>query len=792
MSCDPWLHMNFSLFNLLIGVEGKYIEYKDSAISLASLDEGVEVNEEDLSKGNSFIVDESLDISLLELVRRIVPISSYYNIVESFTMEYSKFENGFVSHALTGAMRTVIKEYLILIAQIEHQFRSNPTFTLQKFWFYIHPTLITMKTCAELALHIRRITPSSASASQSTAASTKASLADLSNIKTQPPKPTDPFDISFLSSKSANGKWYHKGGGLLGLLIDRMLSLSGSPPTHKLYSYLISQSTVPYLTILKRWIHQGVIVDPYDEFMIVEQKNLKKEKLKEDFSDAYWEERYSFRKGAIPVFLESLKDKILVAGKYLNVMNECGVKVAMQVQGMSDNGKGTKAESEGSVPRNDIAKLVDGSGSYIEEIERAYRFANKSLLDLLMKDNQLMPRLRSLKHYFFLTQSDFLTHFLDLSLSELKKPTSQISLTKLQSLLDLVIRNPASSSSGDEFKEDVKVCLCGVGLIEQLLRIISVDAAGSASETGEKDILGIDAFCLDYSVSFPLSLIISKKTLTKYQLLFRNLFYTKYIERLLSTIWLEDSKNDLWKRLRQMGDRSVPGLERLSGRIYMMRNRMMGFMKQVGYFVCCDVLEPGWRGMEDKMAKAQTVDEVLQVHGDFLDTCLKQCMLTNPKLLRIYSKLLTLCLHFSTFTEKWNKLITSTSDPTNFSFLTSTAVPQPSTYTSTFASSSSTPLSSSLSQSQAQSYFTTTPTKPFSATSEQLPGTPVLTNLGDSLLHLEKSLKKFEDSFGYHLSLLIDALTFYSATESGLFLYLVARLDFSGFYGGNGGSASGV
>jgi hypothetical protein len=50
-------------------------------------------------------------------------------------------------------------------------------------------------------------------------------------------------------------------------------------------------------------------------------------------------------------------------------------------------------------------------------------------------------------------------------------------MTKLQSLLDLVLRNPSSVAYTDPFKEDVKVEMSSVGLVEQLLRIINVEPA---------------------------------------------------------------------------------------------------------------------------------------------------------------------------------------------------------------------------------------------------------------------------------------------------------------------------
>lgn len=114
-------------------------------------------------------------------------------------------------------------------------------------------------------------------------------------------------------------------------------------------------------------------------------------------------------------------------------------------------------------------------------IEDAYTHANHTLLHLLLKDQQLIPRLRSLKHYFFLSQSSFLTHLLDLSHTELRKSARAASIVKLQSLLDLAL-NSDSGLQGEEiaeggnesFREDVKVIMAGNGLYEWLLKVVSV------------------------------------------------------------------------------------------------------------------------------------------------------------------------------------------------------------------------------------------------------------------------------------------------------------------------------
>lgn len=108
-------------------------------------------------------------------------------------------------------------------------------------------------------------------------------------------------------------------------------------------------------------------------------------------------------------------------------------------------------------------------------------------MHLLLRDQQLIPRLRSLKHYFFLSQSAFLTHFLDLAHGELRKSAKAASLVKLQSLLDLALTSDGGSAPGQGeedalFREDVRVNMAGSGLYEWLLKVVSVSGVIGSDE----------------------------------------------------------------------------------------------------------------------------------------------------------------------------------------------------------------------------------------------------------------------------------------------------------------------
>lgn len=87
-------------------------------------------------------------------------------------------------------------------------------------------------------------------------------------------------------------------------------------------------------------------------------------------------------------------------------------------------------------------------------------------------------------------QSDFLAPFLDVAKEELRKPVKDIVVTRLQSLLDLTLRNPSSVAAYDPFKEDVKVGMSSLRMVDQLLRIINVaglDGSAAQLAAGGKD-----------------------------------------------------------------------------------------------------------------------------------------------------------------------------------------------------------------------------------------------------------------------------------------------------------------
>ena len=217
---------------------------------------------------------------------------------------------------------------------------------------------------------------------------------------------------------------------------------------------------------------------------------------------------------------------MLRAGKYLNVVGECGKEV---------NYPGPSHLSY-SVHERD----------YVDTIENAYTYASKSLLELMINGEDLMGYLLSLKHYFLMDQGDLMVHFLDMAQEELVKPMAEILPRRLEALLELALRT--SLADHDPYKDNVKPILVPYDLVTQLFYIMAIQPEGvgpdatppppiSHPDPNSVGLSGIEAFSLDYKVKWPLSLVISRKSLFKYQMLFRHLFFCRHVERQLCAVW---------------------------------------------------------------------------------------------------------------------------------------------------------------------------------------------------------------------------------------------------------------
>jgi gamma-tubulin complex component 2 len=250
----------------------------------------------------------------------MLKMATYYGAVEAFVEVQSREEFGVVNHALSAAIRKILKDYLILIAQLEHQFLTNPSFTLHILHLHTLPTSHMLFHIYTLA---REILKKNSMLEEDDEDDSMDDYDDVDNI------------IEALGGDGGAGLPGAKicrGGSVLALLTQRLSSLAGDPAARSLLGLLLREASRPYMNMLNDWLHKGMIRDPHAEFLIKEAKSIRRERLEEDYTDEYWEKRYTMRLDDVPPQLEAVKDKVLLAGKYLNVVRECGgVDVSKEV-----------------------------------------------------------------------------------------------------------------------------------------------------------------------------------------------------------------------------------------------------------------------------------------------------------------------------------------------------------------------------------------------------------------------------------------------------------------------------
>lgn len=408
--------------------------------------------------------------------------------------------------------------------------------------------------------------------------------------------------------------------------------------THSLlcpiYEFLLEASIGPIIYITDRFTMDGILYDPYHEYFIESCDNLKKEDMEEDYNATYWSEKYSIKESIIPSFFSnSITSKILLTGKYISSLMDCQI-----------------------FPFKDIKKLdehysLKNIPSYISAIEERYQKANQSILDLLMTKYDLMGHLVSIKRTFFMQYGDTYCHFLDLSEQDLALPADQTSIEKLQSYFDHCISD--GTSKNDSYISNTRLELSSYSFADQLTKIVKMSGDDAVTSKHDTVLSGLIALTLTCHYPFPLSIVLSMKSITKYAMLFRHLLSCRSTQRQLDRTLLPTDIPNIRLLLQRMDIFSAS-----AGRLYHLKMKMSFFIRVISGYLFWDVLEHNWLKFE-RESQSSNIDDIISLHSIFLDSCLKECLLTNWKLFRIVSKLFTTCQLFVSLCKKIGKELSS-------------------------------------------------------------------------------------------------------------------------------------
>ncbi|BFZ64754.1 Microtubule-nucleating Tub4p (gamma-tubulin) complex component [Saitoella coloradoensis] len=378
-----------------------------------------------------------------------------------------------------------------------------------------------------------------------------------------------------------------KGGQLISAIHD--FGTHGDPFVNTFAQRLVTKITLPFYEMLCRWIYDGELLDPYEEFFVRDAEPNQR--------GAVWNGKYVLQTAMIPGFMsEALAKKVFLSGKNLNFLRyQCG-----DAEWVERHSREARAASDGG-------EYGDISGSSLEaSIDKAYTTTTSRLMDLMRNKFHLFHHLGAYKRYLLLGQGDFIALLMETLGDSLEKPAILLHRHNLTSALDTAIRE-----SNAQY-EDADV-------------LRRLDARMLELSHGET---GWDVFTLEYKVESPVDVVVTPECARGYLRVFNFLWSIKRVEYALAAIW----------RKTATGARGVLRDMSPTMRAEWMRARCLGeemvhFVCQLQYYILFEVLESSWDTFQAECTKPDaTLDTLIQAHATYISSITQKGLLDTSRL----------------------------------------------------------------------------------------------------------------------------------------------------------------
>ncbi|KAI9172390.1 Spindle pole body component alp6 [Paramyrothecium foliicola] len=369
-----------------------------------------------------------------------------------------------------------------------------------------------------------------------------------------------------------------KTGGQLISLIHSFSSSNGDPVVAAFAERLLGSFTRPFYDILRHWIYDGELSDPYQEFFVREKKH-NPETDKTRGSGNVWEDKYEIAKDMVPsIITQDFAQKVFLIGKSLNfIRHSCADSLWVEDY--------SKAASK---------QLQYGDTATLEAwIDEAYKTTMKRLMDLMTSKFHLFEHLKALKNYILLGQGDFIALLMESLAANLDRPAGAQYRHTLTAQLEHAIRGSNAQYDSPE-----------------VLR--RLDARMLQLSHGD---IGWDCFTLEYKIDAPVDVVVTEWGNRQYLKVFNFLWRIKRVEFALLSTWrkcmtgargvLQNSDptvNQTWKSTRGV------------------LAEMIHFVGQLQYYILFEVVESSWDELQKRIQKEDcTLDDLIKAHTRYLN-----------------------------------------------------------------------------------------------------------------------------------------------------------------------------
>ena len=469
--------------------------------------------------------------------------------------------------------------------------------------------------------------------------------------------------------------------------------LKGSSILSQIYSYvtylgneqflknILNEVTKPFIGFILNWIKYGEIQDPYDEFFVKIDENVKEGDI--------WKNKYKLIYGNIPNFmkrdfvlkifevgkcihffnyfckekynLNNLKKVIqYIKNKYFeenqkdNNENEINIKMqeeeSFTTEENSINDDDNKIFSSQKLisefdyqinkekikhektsyesvlnfiplifSKTDLNKILNISflNELNKNIDIIHNLLHKDLVRIFFQKFKFLENIEALNKYLLLGQGDMIQNLMESLYTELQKPGNTIYKYVLQSVLESAI-NSTNARYND------KECLNKLNI--KLLKALPGD-------------IGWDVFCLEYNIDVPLNIIINSRNILDYQKMFIFLIRIKRIEY---------SQNLEWRKImtytRDIANDRYPFFKSKIKKSLKFNQQIMHFIISLHNYLTLEVLETQYKKLIKKIYRVNSIDELISAHNEFVNNIKQKCFLDNKdnNNITIYKKIISI------------------------------------------------------------------------------------------------------------------------------------------------------
>ena len=433
---------------------------------------------------------------------------------------------------------------------------------------------------------------------------------------------------------------------VLAMLVDGLQEFTGGRLLRSLHKHSIHGNTVhvtivksilykacrPWFEILYSWTTKGVLLDPWNEFFVVENVNID--------NKHFWKNKYHVNEDQVPIGILDLDlvQPALNLGKGINFIRSSlnDGQWTMRIQDIATN------EGDNEIENNLGYRYQSHENGNLENftlkktLDSATILVHSHILCALKEENHLMHHLFALKQFLLLGQGDFFSALMEglYSKSKITGESSGMRGFHKHSLL-LIVEGAVRSTNAKNFPQYITDRL----QVELVLDPVE-EMNGTRGQThlprknALKDCRKLyDAFTLDYQIPDPIIPIVHPGALDQYKMVFSLLFRLKRIEFMLNLTWQQSAtlQHALQTSAQYTGIdvSSSTGYARatfLLRSISILRQSMSHIIVSLKSYLMFDVIEGGWQELELAMNEVSTLDEAIDAHDNYLCSIIRKTM----------------------------------------------------------------------------------------------------------------------------------------------------------------------